>query len=201
MTLRKNILMSCLEKIVFCLRLYDVKGELLEVDRQIAALQEKTSFLEDRKKGESKTVTGEIVRIPNPRLNNLTQQIIDLEIEITMLRAKFFDEHPAITHRQKELVRLNEMLENESEKVVSEEKIVSNPRYESMIEKEFEMRLELKSLESYKRELEETVAALKPSIQNIPALKQRLFELQSEFEVNKTLYEDASHAKGQKQNL
>ncbi|MGR3317145.1 MAG: Wzz/FepE/Etk N-terminal domain-containing protein [Candidatus Anammoxibacter sp.] len=171
-------------------KLYNAKGDLLEVNRKISDLQERVSFLGDRKKGESATITGETVQIPNPTLKDLNQQIINIKINITMLRAKYFDEHPVIMQRQKELKRLNEMLENEAEKVVSEETIINNPRYERMIDKEFDMHMELKILGSRKKELEGMIIAFKPSIENIPALKQKLFELESGFRINRALYEE-----------
>ena len=171
-------------------KLYASKEELLDVNRQIAVLEEKLKYLQEQKSTEKETITGEIVQIPNPKLNELDQQITDLEIEITMLQAKYFDNHPAIKKRKDELTRLREMLDKESEKVISEEKIINNPRYDSMIEREFAIMLELKSLRSQKSDIENEITKYKPMIENIPQLKQKLFELQSEFAMNKTLYEE-----------
>ncbi len=171
-------------------KLYAAKNELVEVDREIAALKEKLNFVEGSRGMENETITGEIVQIPNPKLNDLKNQITGLEIEITKLRAKYHDEYPRIIMMRKELVYLEELLEEESEKVVTEEKIVNNPRYEGMIEREFEMRLELKSLQSHRGDIESEIKKYIPTLDNIPALKQQLFELQMDYDVNKKLYEE-----------
>lgn len=171
-------------------KLYIAKSELAEVDREIMGLNEKLKFLENRKGEESKTITGEIVTIPNPKLEDFNDRIINLEIDITRLRARYYDNHPRIIQMQKELAHLNKVLEEESEKVITEEKIVNNPMYESILERGFEMRLELKSLRSHRKEIESTIAGFKPTLENIPALKQTLFELGTDYNINKKLYED-----------
>ena len=169
---------------------YNAITELENINNQISATNEKLRYVDSQKKGEKKTITGEIVNIPNPKVNELDQKITDLEIEITMLRAKYFDTHPAIKKRQDELVRLNKLMISESVKVVSEETIINNPRFESIMEKEFALMLELRSLETQKKEITNSIERFKPSLENIPALKQKLFELASKFDVNKRLYEE-----------
>lgn len=160
-------------------KLYSAKSELAEVDREIMALGEKLKFLEE----------GEVVTVPNPKLADLNDRIIDLEIDITGSRARYYDNHPRIIYMQRELTHLNKLLEEESEKVVTEEKIINTPMYESMLQKEFEMQLELRSLRSHRKEIEKKIAGFKPTLENIPALKQTLFELETDFNINKKLYE------------
>ncbi len=161
-------------------KLYASKSELAEVDREIMALGEKLKFLEE----------GGVVTVPNPKLADLNDRITNLELELTGSRARYYDNHPRIIHMQKELTHLNKLLEEESEKVITEEKIVNTPMYESMLQKEFEMQLELKSLRSYRKEIESRIASFKPTLENIPALKQTLFELETDFNINKKLYEN-----------
>ncbi len=110
--------------------------ELSAVNSEIMILSEKFAFLEEHMSKENKTMTGEVVRIPNPKVNDLKKQISDLEIQLTTLRAKYFDEHPGIIMRLETLVKLNEMLERESEQIVSEEKIVNNPMYGNLVERD-----------------------------------------------------------------
>ena len=168
---------------------YAVKNEKSEVDKQVNALVEKLKFLAESKQNETKTITGEVIEVPNPALLSLNNSINNLEVEITLLHSKYFDEHPRIQQKEKELSHLKELLDKESEKVVKEEKIVKNPRFESLLQKEFDLRLELKSLEGRQKELEIEIAGFTPSIKNIPEFKQKLFDLQMSYEINKTLYE------------
>ncbi len=170
-------------------KFYTAKSELAEVQGEIVALEEKLKFLEDRKASEKKKITGEVIKVPNPKAEELNEQITDLEIEITMLRSKYYDEHPRIAQKQNELTYLKKLLQEESEVVVTEEKIVNNPRYESMVEKDFNLRLELSSLRSRQKEIERKIDNFRPSVENIPELKQNLFELQMDYEINKKLYE------------
>ena len=171
-------------------KFYKAKTELGDINNQILAVKEKLNYITEQKNRETKTVTGEIVNIPNPKVDELRKKITDLEIEITMLSAKYFDKHPSIRKRQDELIRLNKMLSNESVKVVSEERIINNPRFESLMENEFTLMLELRSLETQENKTTKDIEKFKPSLENIPALKQKLFELASKFDVNKRLYEE-----------
>jgi polysaccharide chain length determinant protein (PEP-CTERM system associated) len=161
-------------------KLYIAKSELAEIDREIMGLNEKLKFLEEE----------DVITVPNPKLADLNDRITNLELELTGSRARYYDNHPRIIQMQKELVHLNKVLEEESEKVITEEKIVNNPMYESILERGFEMRLELRSLRSHRKEIESTIARFKPTLENIPALKQTLFELGTDYNINKKLYED-----------
>lgn len=163
--------------------------ELADVDIEVMSLNEMIDFLDDSIAKEDKTKTGEVVQIPNPKVNDLNKQISTLEIELASLRAKYFDEHPSIVMRLKELERLREMLEKESEKIIGEEKIVSNPVYESLTEKRFTAQLQLKSFQRRRKETANTIAGLRESVKNIPALKQELSRLKRGYEVNEQLYE------------
>ncbi len=170
--------------------LYSSEKELASIDGEIMTLRERLNFLQERKKGEGETVVGETVQIPTPIINDLKNQIVNLEIEITKLRARYFDEHPGIVLRQKELTDLKEMLEKESEKVVTEEgKFAYNPRYESLVEKEFELQLQLKSLQKRRKEFESLIATFTESVKGKSELGQEYYELQREYEINKGLYE------------
>ncbi|MDR4503222.1 MAG: Wzz/FepE/Etk N-terminal domain-containing protein [Candidatus Scalindua sp.] len=168
---------------------YAVKNEKVEVDKQIAALEEKLKFLGESKRNETKTITGEVIEVPNPALKSLTDNVNNLEVELTLLHSKYFDEHPRIQQKQQELIHLRELLDKEAEKVIKEKKIVNNPRFETLMQKEFDLRLELKSLQARQKELDSSIVGFTPSLENIPELKQRLFDLQMSYEINKTLYE------------
>ncbi len=169
-------------------RLARDEKELAEIDREIMVSNEKISFLDEHMEKEDKTITGEVVQIPNPKVNDLNKQINNLEIELTSLRAKFFDEHPGILMRMETLARLKEMLERESEKIVSEEKIVSNPMYESLAEKRFVAQLQLKTLQRRGKEIESSIIVLRELVKNMPSLKQELAKLKRDYDVNKQLY-------------
>ncbi|MCP5003605.1 MAG: hypothetical protein GY941_06570 [Planctomycetes bacterium] len=170
-------------------RFYTAKSELSEVNSKIVALEEKLKFLENRKATEKETITGEVVQVTNPKVEELSDKITNLEIEVTMLRSRYYDEHPRIVQTQNELAYLKKLLKEEEKVVITEEKIVNNPRYESMVDKDFNLRLELSSLISLRNETERKLDSFRPTVENIPELKQKLFELQMDYEINKQLYE------------
>jgi hypothetical protein len=85
---------------------------------------------------ESKTITGKIVQIPNPKIDNLKNQITELEKQIAKLREKYFDEHPRIVQQKKQLDHLKKLLDEESVNVVTKEKIINNHEYENMLDTE-----------------------------------------------------------------
>jgi hypothetical protein len=62
---------------------------------------------------ESKTITGEIVQIPNPKIDSFKKKITELEKQIAKLREKYFDEHPRIIQRKKQLDHLKKLLDTE----------------------------------------------------------------------------------------
>lgn len=169
--------------------LSDAKQRLVAIDRELNDLNQQIGFLDDHLEKENKTITGEITRVPNPKVGDLNKQINDLEIEVNTLRSKYFDEHPSIVKKLKVLESLKEMLEKESEKIVSEEKIVNNPVYSSLMQKEFVVQLKLKTLQRQRKDTEEAIARLEESVKSMPAMRQKLGELQRGYNVNKQLYE------------
>ncbi|KHE91575.1 MAG: exopolysaccharide biosynthesis protein [Candidatus Scalindua brodae] len=170
-------------------KLAAAERELVEINGTLMILNEKNSFIEEKVSKEAKTMTGEIVRIPNPRVNELNKHINDLEIELTTLRAKYFDEHPSIVMKQKSLKRLKEMLEREEEKVVSEETVVSNPLHENMLTNQFQGQLEIKSLQRRRKELEKKIATLTEAVSHMPSIKQNLTKLVRGYDVSKEMYQ------------
>ena len=170
-------------------RLSRANEELATVKRDIMMVGERIAFLDESIEREDKTVTGEIIRIPNPKVNNLSTRINELEIEINSLRAKYFDEHPMIVKRLKELDSLGNMLQQESKSIVSEEKIINNPMYAGIVEQGFSAQLQLKVLRRRQKEIESTIDKLNESIKGMPALRQELNELQRGYNVNQHLYE------------
>jgi Uncharacterized protein involved in exopolysaccharide biosynthesis len=170
-------------------KLAAAERELVEINGTLMVLEEKNSFIEERINKEAKTMTGEIVRILNPRVDELNKYISDMEIKLATLRAKYFDEHPSIVTEQKSLKRLKEMLAREEQKVVSEEKIVSNPVHENMLTSQFQGQLEIKSLQRRRKELEKTIAILTEAVSNMPSIKQDLTQLVRGYDVSKKMYE------------
>jgi len=123
-------------------------------------LHEKLTFLEDSLDRENETVTGEIVHVPNPKVDVLARRISDLEINLITMRARYYDGYPGIIMGESELAELKKMLENESETIVSEEKIVNNPMYDSLMGQTFSEQLQLKVLQGRRKEIESSITSL-----------------------------------------
>ena len=170
-------------------QLNNARKTLDTIDRGINALNERISYLDERAEKEGKTVTGEITRIPNPKVKELDQQINKLEVENNTLRAKYFDEHPSIVKNLKVLESLKEMRQKESEKVVSEEKIINNPMYDDLLQKGFASQLQIKDLQRQRKDTEKEIAILEASVKSMPALRKELSRLRRGYNVNKQLYE------------
>ncbi|MCP4267528.1 MAG: hypothetical protein GY777_18515 [Candidatus Brocadiaceae bacterium] len=165
------------------------ENELLVVGDDITILSERIGFLDTSIEKEDKTVTGEVTRIPNPMVSELKTQINALEIEVNSLRTKYFDEHPSIVKKLKELDSLNEMLKQEDESIVSEEKIINNPMYEGLMEEGFSAQLQLKTLQRRQKVIESTIAEFSKTIMSMPALRQQQNELKRGYVVTQRLYE------------
>ncbi len=170
-------------------RLARAEDELVMVKRDITILGEEIGVLDETIGNENETMTGEVTRIPNPKVSDLNTRINELEIGINTLRAKYFDEHPSIVKGLKELDSLRNMLERESESIVSEEKIVSNPMYQGLMEKGFSAQLQLKIKQRRRKEIESTITSINESIKGMPARRQELSELKRGYSVNQQLYE------------
>ncbi|MFQ5963580.1 MAG: GumC family protein [Candidatus Scalinduaceae bacterium] len=168
-------------------RMSTAESEITDINREIAVLNERISFFQERKEKEGEV---EGVEIITPKISSLNNEIIHLEIEIEMLSVKYYDDHPDIVLRQKELEQLKEALEREVEKGVTEGGMIAyNPRYENLVEREFDLQLQLRSLQSRREEAENLVASLKESIKDIPGYNQEFYELQKDYDVNKQIYE------------
>ena len=170
-------------------KLANAENKIAEINRRIMVLNEQSAFIDGHMSKESKTITGEVVRVPNPKVKDLKKQISDYEIKLTTLRAKYYEAHPGIITRLEILVRLKEMLERESEQIVSEEKTINNPMYDTFAGKLFNAQLELKTLQRQREYIESTITALKESVKNTPAIKQEFAKLKRDHNINKKLYE------------
>jgi uncharacterized protein involved in exopolysaccharide biosynthesis len=156
--------------------LLSAERELVSIDGEIMTLREKLDFLQER--------TDEGVPLLTPIASNLNQQIIDLEMNIEMLHARYSDEHPEVIMRKNELAHLKEVLAIESDKAVTEEGNKS-----VMTEQEFDLQLNLKSLQRRRGAVESIIATFQESVKGKPELGQEYYELQREYEINKNLYE------------
>lgn len=156
--------------------LFSAERELASIDGEMITLREKLDFLQER--------TGDGVLLLTPIASSLNQQIINLELLIERLQAKYSDEHPEIVMRKLELAHLKKALARESDKVVTEE---GNSR--GLTEQEFDLQLRLKSLERRRGDVESIIATFKESVEGKSGLGQDYYELQKEYEINKGLYE------------
>ncbi len=171
-------------------RLSIVKGELDEINRTIDEVTDRIAFLEERKSEVGETRTDEITKVPNPKIDDLNKRINDLEITISTMRSKYYDEHPRIQEALKTLASFQKMLEGEPKEIVAEEKISSNPMYDGIAQQSLEAQLALKSLQRSRKETEGELATLKESVKGIPALRQESLRLTRNYELNKSMYEN-----------
>ncbi len=171
-------------------RLSIVMDELDEINRAIDEINDRIAFLEERKMEVGETRTDEITRVPNPKIDDLNERISDLEISISTMRSKYYDEHPRIQEALKTLESFKEMLDGEPKDIVSEEKISSNPMYDGIVQQTLEAQLALKSLKRSRKETEEELATLKESVKGIPVLRQESLRLTRNYEINKNMYEN-----------
>ncbi len=165
------------------------KKELEEMDANLMALNEQLEFIDDREEEESETRVGEVTRIANPKVEHITTQISDLELSINNMRVKYYDEHPRIIGAMKVLESLEKMLEQESEKVISEEKIVSNPVYDQLVQERFNTELTIKTLQHNRAKLEGEIVALEKAVKGMPALRQKYAKLERRFNLNRQMYD------------
>ncbi|HHT9125429.1 MAG TPA: GumC family protein [Candidatus Brocadiia bacterium] len=162
--------------------------ELADIERQILVENERLITLNTKIEGEKDSITGEVVKEANPAVAEFTKRIIDTEIELNDMRAKYYDGHPSINMAEKRLKALQEKLTEEKEKVISKETSVTNPIYTGLLEKKFEVELQLKTLYTRKTDVVSQIATLQEQVALIPALKQTLAKLQRDYNVNKELY-------------
>ncbi len=162
--------------------------ELADIERQILVENERLITLNTKIEGEKDSITGEVVKEANPAVAELTRRITDAELELNDLHVRYYDGHPSINMTEKRLKALQGKLAEEKEKVISKETSVTNPIYTSLLEKKFEVELQLKTLYTRKKDVESQIATLQEQVALIPALKQTLAKLQRDYSVNKELY-------------
>ncbi len=166
-----------------------VKSKLVEVDKKMGRLDDRIVFLEGRQREVGATRTDEITRVPNPKIDEINKNINELEMGISTMRAKYYDEHPRVQEALKKLANYKEMREGEPKEVVSEEKISSNPMYDEITQQLFNAQLEQKSLQRTRKETDEKLASLKESIKGVLGLRQESLRLKRTNNMNKNLYE------------
>ncbi|MGR3309899.1 MAG: GumC family protein [Candidatus Brocadiales bacterium] len=159
-----------------------------EIERQILIENERLIALTAKIEGENTAITGEVVREVNPNAAVLKDRIIDTEIVLSDLRVKYYDGHPSVGMAEKRLKVLKEKFAEEKEKIISKETSIINPVYTGLLEKKFEVELQLMALYTHKKDLESQIATLLEQVALIPALKQTQAKLQRDYSVNKELY-------------
>ena len=158
--------------------LISAERELASIDEEMIILREKLGFLQER--------TDEGVLLLTPIASSLNQQIIDLEIHIETIRARYSDEHPEIVMGKLELAHLKEALAKESDKVVTD---TEGGDSRGLTEQEFDLQLQLKTLERRRGNVESIIVTFKESVDGESGFGKDYYELQREYEINKGLYE------------
>lgn len=169
-------------------QLASANKELDEIKRQLLIENERLIALSTKVEVESASITGEVVKETNPKAAELMKRIIDTEITLSDMHTKYYDGHPSILMAEKRLKVLQEKFAEEKEKIISRETSVINPVYTGLLEKKFEVELQLKALYTHKKDVESQIATLREQVALIPALKQTLVKLQRDYNVNKELY-------------
>ncbi len=90
-------------------RLASAENEYERNNATLMILSEKLSFVEEKMDKVTRTITGEVVRVPNPKVNELNKHINGLEIRLSDLRSKYFDEHPSIVTTLKSIDQLKKI--------------------------------------------------------------------------------------------
>jgi len=171
--------------------LIQIETSLAQVRMDLEDVELQIKDLEDIIAGKKPIVSSESTRQLNPLVDQLTQRLGELEVQLSSLRAAgATDAHPAVVSLKEEIERIKKRIAEESMVKASSSSNggEENPAYKRAVERLNELKLRAEALRQREKTLQKEAEKYRKRVEQLPMVEQELARLQTEAQVNANIY-------------
>ncbi|GAB4310713.1 exopolysaccharide transport family protein [Pseudothermotoga elfii] len=165
---------------------YDSKTNEITLNIQQAEVEIKAA--EDLlKKVDQKIISSETIST-NPVVQQLRSKLVDLQVQLSALLQNYSEDDRRVVTLKKQIEETQDLLQKEISKVVSAEVQTVNPAYTQLYTNFILKQAELQVLQATLSAVEKIRDEYLKKVSVIPAIEQKLFELERERQAKQTTY-------------
>jgi len=156
----------------------------LKLEQARASLKEVNNYLENENEEiiSSKTISN------NPVIMNARKDLSALKVELAGLKEKYTEKHPNVKEVKTKIAKIESMMQEEVEEVVSSKVQTSNPLYKDLLNQKINLELQILSSKIQIDTYENRINNLNESLNEIPEKNLELSRLQREAKVTENIY-------------
>jgi succinoglycan biosynthesis transport protein ExoP len=154
------------------------------------AAERRLSFIQNKLALERKNLVPAITKITSPWVQQLKKQLVELEVQYTILRVQNYAEsHPKLQKLKEQIEQTKDNLKQESLKIASGENIVDPiSQIQKFMEESIALEIQIQTYQSQEKALREILNNYKRSLNTLPAKETQLAQLLRDKEVNEKIY-------------
>ncbi len=156
----------------------------LKLEQARASLKEVNNYLENENEEiiSSKTISN------NPVIMNAREDLSALKVELAGLKEKYTDKHPKVKEVKTKIAKIENMMQEEVEEVVSSKVQTTNPLYKDLLNQKINLETQILSSKIQIDTYENRINNLNESLNKIPEKNLELSRLQREAKVTENIY-------------
>jgi len=154
------------------------------------AAERRLSFIQNKLALERKNLVPSITKITSPWVQQLKKQLVELEVQYTILRVQNYAEsHPKLQKLKEQIEQTKDNLKQESLKIASGENIVDPiSQIQKFMEESITLEIQIQTYQSQEKALKEILNNYKRNLNTLPAKETQLAQLLRDKEVNEKIY-------------
>ena len=154
------------------------------------AAEQRLSFIQNKLALERKNLVPSITMVTSPWVQQLKKQLVELEVQYTILRVQNYDEsHPKLQKLKEEIEQTKDNLKLESLKIASGESIVDPlSQIQKFMEESIALEIQLQTYRAQDKALKDILNNYKRNLNTLPAKETQLAQLSRDKEVNERIY-------------
>jgi len=173
----------------------EAKRAEAQVDERQAGAQ--LSSVQAQLAGTPPTVAGGQQYEPNPVLAQLQTQLAQTTMQLRTAQEHYTDRHPTVIALKSQKTQLERSIAGQTSTIVSSQSTVSNPLYQQLQQQEATLRAQVASYQTQGDTLTQQLAALEPSLKELPDQAAALTALQRRAKLAQDVYDELQRKNGE----
>ena len=156
----------------------------LQLEQARASLREVNNYLENENEEiiSSKTISN------NPVITKAREDLSALQVELAGLKEKYTDKHPKVQEVKTKIAKIEEMMNEEVEEIISSKVQTTNPLYQDLLNKKIDLETQILASQIQIDTYDNRINKLNKSLDQIPEKNLELSRLQREAKVTENIY-------------
>lgn len=160
------------------------------IQAQLHAAEQRLTFIQSRLSQEREEIVPSIIQITSPLAKALKEELIDLEVQATMLRVQnYSDDHPKLRELERQIEQAKTSLKNETLKIAHGEDVIDPLSQISKYREEvLTIEIDIETYNAQEVALNKVIQQYENNLQSIPEKELHLAQLLRNLNVNEKIY-------------